>query len=98
MTQETAELLNLIDVFEVRVEVRNVHEINRLETKMRRHGLIRTRHYEEGPDDWNRPTIVRASYIVLVKRDRVQPFKAMLKQLSRGMASRLTYANLSNSL
>jgi len=98
MTQETAELSTFVEVFDVRVQVRNVHEINSLETKMRRYGFIKVMHYENGVDDWNRPTIIRASYIVLVRRDKVMPFKTMLSKQSLRMKSSIFYRTLTSSL
>jgi len=94
MTQKNAQSYDILHLFLIQVQVLNVHEVRNLETKLEKLGVILYDGYLRGADDWHRPTIRSACYIVAVKADRVQALKASLRLLDREMASSISYRPL----
>ena len=94
MTLDKARLYDEVNLFQVHVQVLNVHELMRLETKLNKVGRVTLKIEVPGADEKYRPTIRSALFLVAVKQGDIQRFKAMLKLLDREMRSRLSYLPL----
>ena len=91
MTQESAAVYASFDLFVVHMQVLNVHEMMRLENRLNKIGRILFQGSLPGADDKYRPTIRSAIYLVAVRTEDFQRFKAMLKLLDREMTSQISY-------
>ena len=98
MTLETARIMQTtLKIMQVEVAVANVHEMNAVETKIRKHGLIKQRTYIDDVDQWNRPTTIKATYLVFVKSKNRQPFKAMITQQNKNTESEISFKDITRA-
>jgi len=98
MTQEMARAFEAACFYLVQVHVFNVHEMRRLESRLEKVGTVLYSGYVHGADDWYRPTIRSAFYVVLVPRSRVQALKAMLTLFNKNNESQVSYRSLQNGI
>ena len=94
MTGKARGSVNGVELFLVHMQVMNVHEVTKMRTRLERAGNVAF--YAEVPetDDWNRPTVRTAVFLVNVRREDLQRFRAMLKLLGPEMSSSVSYYSL----
>ena len=68
----------------------NVHEVTKMRTRLERAGNVAFYAEVLGADDWNRPTVRTAVFLVNVRREDLQRFRAMLKLLGCPPGSPIT--------
>jgi len=90
MTQNAA-VYDAFDLFVVHMQVLNVHEMMKLENRLNKIGRVLFQGSIPGADDKYRPTIRSAIYLVAVRTQDFQRFKAMLKLLDKDMSSQISY-------
>ena len=80
------------------VDIVDNHEVDALLTKLWKYGFVKEARYIWGVDQWNRPKCVKASFLVYVKRDSRQPFRAMVAQENNHTGSRMSATMISDLL
>lgn len=98
MTTSTVKLNAAVIVFEVDIQIINNHEANNLVTKLHKHGFLKQENYTWSIDEKNRAKRIHARYIVYIKKDRKQAFKAMITQTNNNTASKIKYHQITNLL
>ena len=91
MTVSERMMLSAAEVYLVHTQVLNMHEYMKLESKLDKVGRIIYGGYMRGADNWHRPTVRSAVFIVVVRPEDRQKLKAMIKQLNKEIASHITY-------
>lgn len=81
-------------LFTVNMQVLNMHEMMKLETRLNRLGRVLFQGSLSGADEKYRPTIRGAIFLVAVKHGDVRRFKIMLGHLEREMKSRIFHSSL----
>ena len=84
-------MVNGVELFLVHMQVMNVHEVTKMRTRLERAGNVAFYAEVPGADDWNRPTVRTAVFLVNVRREDLQRFRAMLKLLGPEMSSSVSY-------
>ena len=98
MTVSTVQFNAAVEVFEVEIEIINNHEANSLVTKLHKLGFLKQENYTWGTDEKNRAKRIHATYVIYVKKDRKQAFKAMISQTDNYSASKIKYRQITNLL
>lgn len=98
MTADTAKLNAAVEVFEVDIYINNNHEANSLVTKLHKHGFLKQENYTWSIDEKHRAKRIHATYIVYIRKNKKQAFKAMITQTNNNTSSRIKYRQITNLL
>ena len=92
--QKDFQVIDSVHIYDIEIDVKDMHEMMDVEKWIRDHGFIKRRAYIEDLNEWGRSHTTKSQYLVIMKASKKRILKGYVTQKNKYMKSKISFSSL----